>query len=77
MGNPRRALGSSGSSTRRDSQSKQRLLQSGAANDDIPEGVAEGLHFYMENRLEKLGFAGVLQNDEMEEDRFARQRKFE
>jgi hypothetical protein len=33
---------------RRDSQSKQRLLQSGAADDDVPEGVAERLHFHME-----------------------------
>lgn len=32
---------------RRDSQRKQGLLQSGAADDDIPEGVAERLHFHM------------------------------
>ncbi len=33
---------------RRDSQRKQRLLQPGAADDDIPEGVAERVHFHME-----------------------------
>ncbi len=32
---------------RRDSQRKQRLLQSGAADDDIPEGVADRFHFHM------------------------------
>jgi len=35
-------------SSRRGEERKQGLLQSGAADDDIPEGVAERLHFHME-----------------------------
>lgn len=70
---------------RRDSQSKQRLLQTGAADDDIPQGVAQRLHVcYMglarshsQDCPAQLGFAGAI------EERFAwdfercRQRKFE
>lgn len=33
------------------SQGKQRLLQSGAADYDIPKGVAQRLHVHMEGRL--------------------------
>lgn len=32
-------------------QGKQRLLQTSAANDDIPEGIAQRLHCYMELAL--------------------------
>jgi hypothetical protein len=47
-----------------DSQCEQRLLQPGAADYNVPEGVAQGLHFYMEeadSNGQLSGAVGLLQ----------------